>query len=365
METPRPRLRQIGLIPGILSTGPTNAITDVPGVGVGHFTLIQGESIRTGGTAILAHPGNLYQDKVPAGLAVGNGFGKLMASTQIEELGEIETPILLTNTLAVAQAAEAILDWTLAQPGNETVASVNPVVGETNDSYLNDIRSRPLTSAMLRLAIEQADSGPVAEGTVGAGTGTTAFGWKGGIGSSSRRLPDSLGGYTLGALVQSNFGGVLQMCGIPVGQALGKYYLKEQLDEAPAQSGGSVMIVIATDAPISDRNLRRLAWRALGGLARTGAALGHNSGDYAIAFSTSAEVRRTPARRSTAWHMLELPNDLLNPLFLAAIEATEEAIYNSLLQAVSMQGYQGHFADALPVDKVIRLVKTTQYGRKS
>jgi D-aminopeptidase len=363
METPRPRLRQIGLIPGILPTGLMNAITDVQGVRVGHFTLIQGDAIRTGGTAILAHPGNLYQDKVPAGLAVGNGYGKLMASTQIDELGEIETPILLTNTLAVAHAAEAILDWTLRQPGNETVASVNPVVGETNDSYLNDIRSRPLTSAMLRVAIEQADSGPVVEGAVGAGTGTTAFGWKGGIGSSSRRLPEALGGYTLGALVQSNFGGVLQMCGIPVGQALGQYTLKDQLDEAPAQSGGSIMMVLATDAPLSDRNLRRLAWRALGGLARTGAALGNNSGDYAIAFSTSAEVRRTPTRRSTAWLMLELPNDLLNPLFLAAIEATEEAIYNSLLQAVTVRGYQGHTAEALPVDEVIRLVKTIQSGR--
>jgi len=358
------RLRQIGLVPGILPAGPLNAITDVEGLQVGHFTLIQGDSIRTGATAVLPHPGNLFQDKVPAGLAVGNGFGKPMGSTQIEELGEIETPIVLTNTLAVPRAAEAILDWTLSQPGNEQVFSLNPVVGETNDGYLNDIRRRALTAEMIHQAIENAQPGPVAEGALGAGTGTTAFGWKGGIGSASRRLPQALGGYTLGALVQSNYGGVLQMCGIPVGLALGRYYLKEQLDASPPQSGGSIMILIATDAPLSDRNLHRLAGRALGGLARTGAALGNGSGDYAIAFSTAAEVRRTPARRSTPWLALDLPNDLLSPLFLAVQEATEEAIYNSLLQAESMDGFLGHHIDALPVDEVQRLVDQYRPGRK-
>lgn len=354
----RQRARAVGIVPGILSPGPLNAITDVAGVRVGHITLIEGDDIRTGATAILPHSGNLYQEKVPAGIVVGNGYGKLMGSTQIRELGEIETPIVLTNTLAVPRAADAILDWTLTQPGNEAVYSVNPVVGETNDGYLNDIRRRVLTADLIRQAIETAQGGPVAEGTVGAGTGTVAFGWKGGIGSSSRRLPRSLGGYTVGVLVQSNFGGVLQIAGVPVGQMLGQYYLKETLDRGEAD--GSIMIVVATDAPLSDRNLTRLARRALAGLARTGAALSNGSGDYVIAFATAAAVRRTPARRSQTTTIADLPNEQTSPLFLAALEATEEAIDNSLCMATTVRGYRGHVAEALPLDRVTALLHSDQ-----
>ncbi|MGC8782030.1 MAG: P1 family peptidase, partial [Anaerolineae bacterium] len=316
----RPRARALGIAPGVLPTGPLNAITDVAGVRVGQVTLWEGEDIRTGVTAILPHAGNLFQEKVPAGLAVGNGFGKLMGATQIAELGEIETPIVLTNTLAVPRAADALLDWTLAQPGNEAVTSVNPVVGETNDGRLNDIRRRAVMAEHVLTAIARAAAGPVAEGCVGAGTGTVAFGWKGGIGTSSRRLPASLGDYTVGALVQSNFGGLLQVMGIPVGQKLGRYYLKEQLEQGDAD--GSIMIVLATDAPLSDRNLTRLARRAFAGLARTGAAMSNGSGDYALAFSTAEAVRRTPERRRAMAAWPDLPNDLMSPLFLAAIEAT-------------------------------------------
>ncbi len=350
MTSDRRRARDLGLSPGILPTGPWNAITDVAGVRVGHLTLIEGDDIRTGVTAILPHGGNLYQEKVPAGLAVGNGFGKLMGATQIEELGEIETPIVLTNTLAVPRAAEALIDWTLKQQGNEEVRTVNPVVGETNDGYLNNIRKRAITAGMVRKAIEEAAAGPVAEGTVGAGTGTVCFGWKGGIGTSSRQLPASLGGWTLGVLVQSNFGGVLQMDGIPVGKELGRYYLKDQLEQDTA--GGSIMIVVATDAPLSDRNLKRLARRALAGLARTGAALSDGSGDYAIAFSAAGEVRRTPERRARAWAYPELPNEAMSPLFQAALETTEEAIHNSLCIATSLSGHGGHAVKALPLDKI-------------
>ena len=282
---PRPRARQLGIAPGILPPGPLNAITDVGGVLVGHVTLWQGAAVRTGATAILPHNGNLYQDRVPAGLAVGNGYGKLVGATQIVEMGEIETPVVLTNTLAVHQAAEAVLAWTLAYPGNEAVTSINPVVGETNDSYLNDIHQRLPDVATISQAIALAAGGPVAEGTVGAGTGTVAFGWKGGIGTSSRQLPSQLGAYTVGALVQSNFGGVLQIAGLPVGQALGRHFLQAELK--PGSADGSIMIVVATDAPLSDRNLTRLAWRALAGLARTGAAMSNGSGEYALAFSTA------------------------------------------------------------------------------
>jgi len=296
-------------------------------------------------TAILPHPGNLYQDKVPAGMAVGNGFGKLTGSTQLLELGEIETPVLLTNTLAVPVAAEALIEWTLAQPGNEGVMSVNPVVGETNDGWLNDIRRRSITTAHCWQALEAARPGPIQQGCLGAGTGTVCFGWKGGIGSSSRRLPPDLGGWTLGVLVQTNFGGVLQVLGRPVGVELGQYYLKDQLGPPPA--GESIQIILASDAPLSDRNLTRLARRSLGGLARTGASLHNGSGDYVIAFSTHPEVRRTPARRRQATAYPELPNDSLSPLFQAAIEATEEAIYNSLFFAETTRGFQGHIAQAL------------------
>lgn len=349
----RCRVRELGIIPGILPTGPRNAITDVAGVRVGHFTLIEGDSTRTGATAILPHGGNLFQDKVPAGVAVGNGFGKLMGSTQIVELGEIETPIVLTNTLAVPRAADALLDYTLSQPGNELVGSVNAVVGETNDGWLNDIRARRLTSDEIRIAVEVAREGDVQEGAIGAGTGTVAFGWKGGIGTSSRVLPKSLGGWALGALVQTNFGGVLQMAGIPVGQTLGQYYLKDALDKGDAD--GSIMIVLATDAPLSDRNLTRLARRALAGLARTGASFSDGSGDYALAFSTAEGVRRTPERRSRVTAYPEVPNAQVSPLFQAAIEATEEAIYNSLCMAETMTGYRGT-VEALPLGKVKAMI---------
>ena len=346
----RQRARTMGIAPGILPPGALNAITDVEGVRVGNVTRIEGADVRTGATAILPHGGNLFQEKVPAGLAVGNGFGKLAGSTQLVELGELETPIVLTNTLAVDAGLGAILDWTLSRPGNEQVLSVNGVVGETNDGYLNDIRRRVLSAADIRLAIEGAREGSVPEGTVGAGTGTVAFGWKGGLGSSSRCLPASLGGYTLGVLVQSNFGGVLQMNGLAVGQALGRYYLKNELAES--RPDGSVMIVIATDAPLSDRNLTRLARRALGGLARTGASLGDGSGDYGLAFSTADSVRRTPQRRAGLAAFHELPNSQVSPLFQAAIEATEEAIYNSLTMATTLTGYLGRTVEALPLEPI-------------
>ena len=345
------RTRALGFAPGILPTGKLNAITDVAGVHVGHLTLIQGDDIRTGATAILPHSGNIFQDKVPAAVVVGNGFGKLMGSTQIEELGEIETPIVLTNTLAVPRAVDAILDWTLSQLGNETVQSVNAVVGETNDGYLNNIRARVLTPDMIRQSIDMASEGEVEEGCVGAGTGTTAFGWKAGIGTSSRLLPKSLGGYTVGVLVQSNFGGVLQMMGVPIGKHLGKYYLKDALDQGDAD--GSIMIVVATDAPLSDRNLKRLASRALTGLARTGSSMSNGSGDYALAFSTATEVRRTlESRQAKIATYAEIPNDQVSPLFQAVIEATEEAIYNSLCMATTMQGYQGHVVEALSLGRL-------------
>jgi D-aminopeptidase len=342
----RRRVRELGISPGILPVGTWNAITDVPGVRVGHVTLIEGEDIRTGVTAILPHNRNLFQDKVPAAIVVGNGFGKLVGSTQVDELGEIETPIALTNTFAVSRAAEAIIEWTLAQKGNEEVRSVNPVVGETNDGILNNIRRIMVTKIHVIDAIHRAASGPVAEGCVGAGTGTVCFGWKGGIGTSSRILPENLGGYTVGALLQTNFGGVLQMDGFHVGRQHGQYDLKESFDDDTPD--GSVMIILATDAPLSDRSLKRLAKRGLAGLARTGASMSNRSGDYIIAFSTAEEVRRTATRRSNVWAYPEVPNDRMSPLFQAAIEATEEAVYNSLCTAETMTGYRGVTIPALP-----------------
>jgi len=344
----------LGLASGIYPTGPLNAITDVTGVRVGHFTLIEGDDIRTGATAILPHGGNLYQEKVPAGLAVGNGYGKLVGATQLVELGEIETPILLTNTLAVPRAAEALIEWTLSQPGNEEVRSVNPIVGETNDGKLNNIRARALTVEHMLVALESARAGPVPEGCVGAGTGTVCFGWKGGIGTSSRVLP---GGFTLGALVQSNFGGILQ-----IGRS---HLLRKEGSDREAFTGstdvshtsgatqlpGSIMIVLATDAPLSDRNLTRLARRGLAGLARTGADMSNGSGDYVIAFSTHIDVRRTPRKRKQIWSYPEIPNDLISPYFQAAIECTEEAIYNSLTMATTMSG-NGVTVEALPLARL-------------
>lgn len=348
MESPRKRVRELGITPGILPVGKWNAITDVSGVKVGHVTLIEEEDVRTGVTAIFPHVGNLFQEKVPAGIAVGNGFGKPTGFTQVNELGEIETPIILTNTLAVPRAAESIIDWTLAQKGNENVRSVNPVVGETNDGVLNNIRKMAVLKEHVSQAIDSASSGPVAEGCVGAGTGTVCFGWKGGMGTSSRLLPPlgKLGGYRVGALVQTNFGGVLQMDGIPVGKKLGQYYLKDVLDND--STDGSIMIVIATDAPLSDRNLKRLGKRGLTGLARTGASMSNGSGDYVIAFSTAEEIRRTAERRNKVWAYPEVPNDLMSPLFQAAIEVTEEAIYNSLCMAETMIGYREAKVVALP-----------------
>jgi len=351
----RPRAREAGIAFGILPTGPLNAITDVAGVRVGQVTMVEGDTVRTGVTAILPHGGNLYQDKVPAGFAVANGYGKFMGSTQIAELGEIETPILLTNTLSVPEAASAIIDWTLAQPANGEVRSVNAVVGETNDGYLNDIRARRVTAEHGRAAIEAAREGPVQEGSVGAGTGTIAFSWKGGIGTSSRRLPASLGGWTVGVLVQSNYGGALTIAGAPVGQALGNYYLRDELSRGSGD--GSVIIVIATDAPLSDRNLERLARRAFLGIGRTGSPITNGSGDYAVAFSTHDGVRRTAARRNAESAIAELPNENASPLFQAVVEATEEAVINSMFAAESMAGHRGTI-EALPIDRVLPMIRT-------
>ena len=353
----RPHAREAGIVIGILPTGPLNAITDVVGVKVGQVTIVEGSNIRTGVTAILPHGGNLYQDKVPAGFAVGNAYGKFMGSTQIKELGEIETPIVLTNTLNVPEAAAGVIEWTLKQPGNEEVRSVNAVVGETNDGTLNDIRARRVRPADAVAAIESAKEGPVQEGAVGAGTGTIAFGWKGGIGTSSRKLPANLGGWTVGVLVQTNYGGVLQVAGVPVGQELGQYFLKDELSKASGD--GSCIVVIATDAPLSDRNLERLAHRGLLGIARTGSPMTNGSGEYAVAFSTNPDVRRTPERRAHPSAIVDLPNDLISPLFEAAVEAAEEAAINSLFAATSMDG-NGHHIDALPVDEVVKLYKRAQ-----
>lgn len=350
----RQRARDLGIRFGILPTGPLNAITDVGGVKVGQVTLVEGANIRTGVTAILPHGGNIYQAKVPAGFAVGNAYGKFMGSTQVKELGEIETPILLTNTLNVPEAAAGSIEWTLKQGGNDAVRSVNAVVGETNDGTLNDIRARRVRAEDAIAAIEQAREGPVQEGAVGAGTGTICFSWKGGIGTSSRRLPRGLGGWTVGVLVQTNYGGVLQVAGVPIGQALGQYYLKDELSKASAD--GSVIVVIATDAPLSDRNLERLAHRGLLGIARTGSPMTNGSGEYALAFSTNADVRRTPERREKASAILDLPNEQMSPLFEAAVEAAEESAINSLFAAVPMDG-NGRHIDALPVERVVQLYR--------
>lgn len=350
----RPRAREAGVVPGVLPTGPLNMITDVAGVSVGQVTLQEGDSIRTGVTAILPHGGNLYQEKVPAAVVVGNGYGKLMGVTQIRELGEIETPIVLTNTLSVPQAADGVVGWTLDQPGNEDVRSVNAVVGETNDGRLNDIRARAVRADHAREAIEKADTGAVEEGSVGAGTGTITFGWKGGIGTSSRALPEELGGYTLGVLVQTNYGGILQILGVPVGERLEQYYLRDALESGSDE--GSIMVVVATDAPLSDRNLERLARRALLGIGRTGSPMTNGSGDYVLAFSTAESVRRTPERRSDIATVEELPNSEMSPLFQAAVEATEEAIYNALFKATTVDGHRGTI-EALPLEDVLQLLR--------
>src|SRR2546425_107130 len=339
-QAPRPRARDLGIVVGVLPSGPLDAITDVAGVRVGHVTIAQGDSINTGVTAILPHEGNVFRERVPAAIVVGNGFGKLMGATQVNELGELESPIVLTCTLCVPRAADAVLTWLLALPGNEDVRSANPVVGETNDGFLNDIRARPITEADVLGAIRGAAEGPVAEGAVGAGRGTVAFGWKGGIGTSSRKLPAQFGGWTVGGLVQTNFGGDLRIQGGPVGEEL------HRGGGGRGTGDGSIMMVVATDAPLDHRQLERVARRALAGLARTGSTMSSGSGDYVIAFST---VR--PSGRPTV-----IPEDALSPLFEATIDATEEAIYNSLLRAETVRGYRG-VVRALPVNSTVMILK--------
>lgn len=351
-------LRDDGIEIGVLQPGRWNAITDVPGVTVGQKTLVEGDDVRTGVTAILPHPGNIFRDKVPAAVYVGNGFGKLTGTTQIAELGNLETPIVLTNTLSVPTAADALIDYTLSFPANAGVLSVNPVVGETNDGYLNDIRGRHVTKRDVLDAITSAAGGPVAQGDVGAGTGTVAFGYKGGIGTASRKLPASLGGYTVGVLVQTNFGGVLNIDGVPIGKLLHHYYLSDKLGDSP---DGSCMIVVATDAPLGSRNLGRLAKRAILGLGKTGGIESNGSGDYAIAFSTSEAVRVPYEPRNALEQKTVLGNDAMSPLFMAAIEATEEAILNSLFHAEAMTGHDHHQVPALAVDEVLRIMRQRGY----
>ena len=349
----RPRIRDLGVKPGVLPPGPLNAITDVAGVRVGHHTLVEEDSIRTGVTAILPHSGNLFQHKLPAAVHIGNGFGKAAGFLQVQELGTLETPIILTNTLSVGVGIEAVVKWSLAQPGNENVRSVNAVVGETNDGYLNDIRGMHIKHEHVLAAITAAKGGPVAEGSVGAGTGTRAFCWKGGIGTSSRVLPDDRGGYTVGALVQSNFGGVLTIDGAPIGEDLG--CLPFGLADADAPDGdGSCMIIIATDAPVDSRNLERMARRAMLGLARTGSYVSNGSGDFVIAFSTENPEPHAPEDRVRSTAVVE--NDHMSPLFLATVEAVEEAVYNSILRATTVTGRDGHAVEAIPLEEVSALL---------
>lgn len=355
---PRKRVAEHGIRIGVLPSGKLNAITDVYGVRVGHTTLLQGDSVRTGVTAILPHQGNLFQQKVPAAVYTGNGFGKLVGTTQIRELGNIESPIILTNTLNVAAGIDAVVTHTLAQKGNEGAQSVNAVVGETNDGYLNDIRGRHVQPGHVLKAIQNATTGPVEEGNVGAGTGTVCFGFKGGIGTASRVIPKSMGGYTVGVLVQTNFGGVLQIDGVPVGEELNKFYLSDQLNETV---DGSCMMVVATDAPLDARNLERLAKRAFMGLAKTGGIASNGSGDYVIAFSTDSSVRVMHNNGDRLYQTAVLPNDAMSPLFMAAIEATEEAILNSLFMAQTVKGKGGRTVEALPLDKMLHLLK--KYNR--
>ncbi len=343
--------------PGILPPGPGNAITDVAGVRVGHRTLIEGDTIRTGVTAILPHAGNLFQEKVPAAVYAANAFGKAAGFLQVRELGNLETPIVLTNTLAVGVAVDAVVAWTLSRPGNERVRSVNAVVGETNDGWaVNDIRARRIRPEDVVAAIESASTGAVAEGSVGAGTGTAALGWKGGIGTASRLLPERLGGFTVGALVQSNFGGVLTIDGVRVGERFGRFDFAEEIGRrAEPPDSGSCMIVLATDAPLSERNLERLARRAPLGLARAGSYMANGSGDFVIAFSTrNPEAYESESRTRS---VVELRNDLLDPLFLAVVESVEEAVYNSLTRATTVRG-NGKTLEAIPIDRLREILRS-------
>ena len=353
-EQPRPRARDVGVVVGILPNGSLNAITDVAGVQVGHATLIAREDIRTGVTVVLPHSGNVFQEKVPAAIFVGNGFGKLTGVTQVQELGTLETPIALTGTLSTWRVADALAEWVLGLPGNGEVLSVNPVVGECNDGDLSDIRKRPVGREQLLAAISAAAGGAVTEGCVGAGTGTKCLGWKGGIGTASRRLPPSLGGWTVGVLVQTNFNGVLTVAGVPVGVELGRHAFR---DELAAPERGSCMVVIATDAPLDARQLSRLAARMPMGLARTGAFASNGSGDYAIAFSTHPSCRVPNGARGVRTVTVLADNDL-SPLFLSVVEATEEAVLNSLFTATTTRGFGGHVAEALPVDRVLEILRS-------
>jgi D-aminopeptidase len=346
------RIRDYGIEIGVLQPGKLNAITDVPGVQVGHLTKIEGGAIRTGVTAILPHSGNLFQENVPAAIYIGNGFGKLAGYTQVKELGNLETPIILTNTLSVPTAVNALISYSLKQEGNENVRSVNGVVGETNDGYLNDIRGRHITENDVLQAITNAKAGVISEGNVGAGTGTVCFGYKGGIGTASRVIPKKAGGYTVGVLVQSNFGGVLQIAGVEVGKQLGQYS-----DSFKYSPDGSCMMVVMTDAPLDARNLERLAMRAMLGLARTGGIASNGSGDYVIAVSTAKECRIPYQSKNPIQTIPILRNEAMTPLFLATIEATEEAILNSLFAAETMTGRNGHTIEALPKEKVLKMLK--------
>lgn len=358
----RQRARELGITIGVLPAGSLNAITDVPGVAVGHATLIEGDDVRTGVTAVIPHPGNVFQQKVPAAVVVGNAFGKLIGSTQVEELGTLETPIVLTNTLSSFTAAEGVVAYTLQQPGNEDVRSVNPLVGECNDGRLNDIRALHVRREHVLEAITSAESGEVEEGSVGAGTGMVCFGWKGGIGTASRRLPEPLGGHTLGVLVLTNFGGILNVAGAPVGKELGRYYLQDAVAEHKAQSRrdqehGSCIVVVATDAPLDARQLKRLGKRGLLGLAAAGSSMTHGSGEYVIAFSTDEKARRQyQSAEKTETHKT-LRDDALSPLFQAAREATEEAVLNSLFTATDVTGTGGRTVEAIPLERVVEICR--------
>jgi D-aminopeptidase len=349
----RGRARDFGIKPGILTPGKWNAITDVKGVKVGQKTLIIGDSVRTGVTVILPHDGNIFREKVPAAVFVGNGFGKALGFTQVEELGNIETPIALTNTLNVFLVANALIDYTLSIPGNSGIRSINPVVGETNDGWLNDIIGRHVAKKDVFEAIANAKNGMIEEGNVGAGTGTRCLGFKGGIGTASRVLPEEKGGYTVGVLVQTNFGGILTVNGAPVGEELNNFYMAE---DVPYVVDGSCMIIVATDAPLSARNLKRLAKRSYIAFGKVGGFSSNGSGDYTIAFSTAPELRVPYGDKNLERNVVELSNDHISPLFLATVEATEEAIYNSLFMADKMIGYKGRIMEALPIGKTLEIL---------